>query len=173
VVHLQDDHIDVAFRIGALSDSNLKVIKVGGVRRVICASPTYLKTHGPLNEPDDLSHHHCVTFTGLSNSDRWVFNAAGVEKPVSIRSRLAVNTAEAAIDATIAGLGLTRVLSYQIVAAQNAGLLVTVLEPFEPASVPVSLVFDGQGALPLKLRAFLDFVGPRLKERLLAMAGKL
>ena len=172
LVHLQDDHIDVAFRIGALPDSNLKALKVGGVRRVICASPTYLKTHGPLNEPDDLSHHHCVTFTGLSNSDRWVFNAAGVEKPVSIRSRLAVNTAEAAIDAAIAGLGLTRVLSYQIVAAQNAGLLVTVLEPFEPASVPVSLVFDGQGALPLKLRAFLDFAGPRLKERLLAMAGK-
>ena len=82
---------------------------------------------------------------------------------VAIRPRLVVNTAEAAIDAAMAKLGLTRVLSYQIADARRAGHLRTVLEAFEPAAWPVSLVYAAQGLLPLKLRAFLDFAAPRLK----------
>ena len=88
------------------------------------------------------------------------------EVEVPIRSRLAVSTAEAAIDAAVAGVGLTRVLSYQIADALRAGALKTVLEGFEPVPWPISLVHTGQGILPLKLRAFLDFAGPRLKARL-------
>jgi DNA-binding transcriptional LysR family regulator len=87
---------------------------------------------------------------------------------VPIHSRLAVNTAEAAIDAAISGMGLTRVLSYQIASACAAGQLRAVLEAYEPPAVPISLVFDGQGSMPLKLRAFLDFVGPLIRERMLA-----
>ncbi len=170
LLHLQDDHVDLAFRIGALPDSSLKAIRLGAVRRVVCASPAYLAAHGTPAEPGDLARHHCVTFSGLGPVDRWVFHAEGAEKAVSVRSRLTVNTAEAAIDAAISGLGLTRVLSYQIAAARGSGLLATVLQSFEPAAVPVSLVFDVQGALPLKHRAFLDFAAPRLKERLLAAA---
>jgi DNA-binding transcriptional LysR family regulator len=78
-----------------------------------------------------------------------------------------VNTAEAAIDAAIAGLGITRVLSYQVADAVRAGLLVIVLKEFEPASLHISLIHAGQRLLPLKLRAFLDFAAPRLKARLL------
>jgi DNA-binding transcriptional LysR family regulator len=81
-----------------------------------------------------------------------------------------VNTTEAAIDAAIAGLGITRVLSYQAAKAVNAGLLTAILGDFEPASSPVSLVYAGQRLLPLKLRAFLDFTAPRLKARLLEAA---
>lgn len=84
-----------------------------------------------------------------------------------IRSRLRVNTAEAAIDAAIAGAGMTRVLSYQIADAVRSGVLIPVLQPFEPQPWPVSLVHTGQGLLPVKLRAFLDFAAPRLKQRLL------
>jgi DNA-binding transcriptional LysR family regulator len=85
---------------------------------------------------------------------------------VEIHSRLIVNTAEAAIDAAIAGLGITRVLSYQVGTAIRAGALAIALPEFEPSPWPVSLVFAGQGLLPLKLRAFLDFAAPRLRERL-------
>jgi DNA-binding transcriptional LysR family regulator len=73
---------------------------------------------------------------------------------VPIRSRLAVTTAEAALDAAIAGLGVTRVLSYQAAAAKNSNLLRMILEAFEPAAMPVSLVYDRQGTLPLKLGVF-------------------
>lgn len=85
---------------------------------------------------------------------------------VAIHSRLIVNTAEAAIDAAIASVGVTRVLCYQIASALRAGTLVLALEEFEPAPWPVSLVYPGQGLLPLKLRAFIDFAAPRLKARL-------
>jgi DNA-binding transcriptional LysR family regulator len=85
---------------------------------------------------------------------------------VPVRSRLIVNTAEAAIDAAIAGVGVTRVLSYQAEGALRAGTLRRVLRRFEPAPMPVSLVHAGQGRLPLKLRAFIDFAAPRLKARL-------
>jgi len=84
---------------------------------------------------------------------------------VPIRSRLIVNTAEAAIDAAIAGIGMTRVFSYQIAQAVREGRLELVLRPFEAVPWPISLLHSGQGLLPLKLRAFLDFAGPRLKER--------
>ena len=87
--------------------------------------------------------------------------------PVGIRSRLTVNTAEAAIGAALAGLGITRVLSYQIAKARKDGGLVVVLNSFEPEPSPVSLVYDDQGLFPMKRRAFLDFANPRLKARLL------
>jgi DNA-binding transcriptional LysR family regulator len=168
LLHLQDDHVDVAFRIGNLPDSGLKAIRVGTERRVVCASPTYLSLHGSPEKPEDVAQHQCVTFTGLGTPDRWTFLSQGIETSIKVRSRLAVNTAEAAIDAAIAGLGLTRVLSYQITAAQRAGQIVTVLQNYEPKVLPVSLVFDGHGALPLKLRAFLDFAATQLKLRLSA-----
>jgi DNA-binding transcriptional LysR family regulator len=87
---------------------------------------------------------------------------------MDIHSRLIVNTAEAAIDAAIAGLGITRVLSYQVAAAIQEGALAIALTEFEPPPWPVSLVFAGQRLLPLKLRAFLDFAAPRLRQRLSA-----
>ncbi len=168
LLHLQDDHVDAAIRIGTLPDSTMKAIRLGGVRRVVCASPSYLARHGTPLTPDDLRLHHCVTFAGLEFEDRWTFQMQGAAKVLPIRSRLTVNTAEAAIDAACEGLGVTRVLSYQIAAAEAAGHLVPVLQAFEPEAVPVSLVYDGQGTLPVKLRAFLDFATPRLKERLRA-----
>jgi DNA-binding transcriptional LysR family regulator len=84
-----------------------------------------------------------------------------------------VSTAEAAVDAAVAGLGVTCVLSYQVEAALHAGQLVLVLEPFEPAPIPVSLVHSSQGRLPLKLRALLDFAAPRLRTRLQATEAAL
>lgn len=92
-----------------------------------------------------------------------MFPSGKSERQTPIRSRLIVNTAEAAIDAAMAGLGLTRVLSYHGAAAVRLGSLLRVLEQFEPPDWPVSFVFSGGRPLPLKLRAFLDFAAPRLK----------
>jgi DNA-binding transcriptional LysR family regulator len=102
----------------------------------------------------------------LTSPQTWNFRSGTVEQPVKMHSRLIVNTAEAAVDAAIAGLGLTSVLSYQAAEARRAGKLVVVLPKFEPEPSPVSLVYAGQGLLPVKTRAFLDFAAPRLKTRL-------
>ncbi|MFC3181531.1 LysR substrate-binding domain-containing protein [Cypionkella sinensis] len=166
LLHLQDDHVDVAIRIGTLPDSRLRAIRLGEVQRLVCASPAYLATNAALVAPDDLSQHRCISFSGLGQPDRWAFQIHGIEKSVQVQSRLSVNTAEAAIDAAVAGLGLTQVLSYQIAAPRNAGQLHTVLDTHAPPAIPVSMVYDAQGALPLKLRAFLDFGAPRIRESL-------
>ncbi|PAQ08817.1 LysR family transcriptional regulator [Mesorhizobium temperatum] len=166
ITQLTEEHIDLAVRIGELPDSSLVATRIGSIRRVVCASPAYLAEHGMPKTPKDLAAHSCVTFEGLTAPAAWTFSTGKSDLTVPIRSRLRVNTAEAAIDAAIAGAGMTRVLSYQITAAVRSGTLRTVLEAFEPQPWSVSLVHAGQDLLPVKLRAFLDFAAPRLKKRL-------
>lgn len=171
VVDLVEEHIDLAVRIGELPDSNLVAIKVGSIRRVICGSPGYFAERGTPSSPGDLDALACITFERLTPANTWNFTIDGRDASVAIRARLIVNTAEAAIDAAAAGLGITRVLSYQIADRVRAGTLVVALETFEPPPSPVSLVYAGQRLLPQKLRAFLDFAAPRLKFELLHDAG--
>ena len=166
VVHLMDEHADVAVRIGELPDSALMATRVGAVRRVVCASPAYLAAHGVPERPQDLAGHDCVTFEVLASMRAWVFGSGKSQLSVPVNSRLTVNTAEAAIAAATVGVGLIRVLSYQVADALREQALRIVLEPYESAPLPISLVHTGQAPLPLKLRAFLDFVTPRLRARM-------
>ena len=170
LVNLLEDHVDLAVRIGELADSQLIATRCGSTRRVLCASPDYYAAAGTPRNPAELAHHSLIAFETLGSADSWTFRANGADLSVPILPRLIVNTAEAAIDAAIAGAGLTRVLSYQVEAALAAGTLVSALKRFEPPAVPVSLVYTNQRRLPLKVRAFLDFAAPRLRARL-ARAG--
>jgi len=163
VVHLMEEQCDVAVRIGELPDSSLKATQVGTVRRVVCASPGYLATHGVPATPADLVGHDCITFDVLASVGAWSFGSGKGEQSVLVHSRLSVNTAEAAIAAATLGVGVIRVLSYQVADAIRGDALRVVLEPFESSPLPISLVHKGQAPLPLKLRAFLDFVTPRLR----------
>jgi len=166
VLHLLDEHVDLAVRIGELPDSRLTATRLGATRRVVCASPAYLSAHGVPDAPARLGEHACISFEPISAAEAWRFSVDGIEVNVPVRSRLVVNTAEAAIDAAVAGAGVTRVLCYQMDAAERAGRLQRVLREFEPAPLPISLVHMGQRRLPLKLRAFMDFTAPRLRDRL-------
>jgi DNA-binding transcriptional LysR family regulator len=150
-VSLIEEEIDLALRIGPLPDSSLMALKLGLMRRVIVASPAYIARRGRPRTPDDLVQHDYL------NAE------AGL---IPARARLDVNTAEGAIDAAIAGAGVARALFYQVADALQEGKLVLLLEAFEPDPWPVSLVHPGQGMLPLKLRAFIDFAAPALRGRL-------
>jgi DNA-binding transcriptional LysR family regulator len=163
VLNLVEDHVDLAVRIGALPDSSLVATRVGSIRQVVCGSPAYFADRGTPQSPAELRSHDCITFEGLVSTHAWTFSTGKSQADVAIRSRLTLNTAEAAIDAAMAGVGIARVLSYQCANAVAAGALTVVLKSFEPAPWPVSLVYAGQRFLPLKLRAFLDFATPRLK----------
>ncbi|MBI3703132.1 MAG: LysR family transcriptional regulator [Rhizobiales bacterium] len=167
VVDLLEDHVDLAVRIGELPDSSFVATRIGSIRRVVCGSPRYFAERGMPQTPGELGTHDCVAFEGLTSPVTWIFRTGKSDASVAIRSRLIVNTAEAAIDAAIAGVGITRVLSYQVANAVRASTLVVALQEFEPTPWPVSLVYPGQRLLPLKLRAFLDFAVPRLKAGLL------
>jgi DNA-binding transcriptional LysR family regulator len=166
VIDLFDDQVDVAVRIAALPDSSLVATGLGTIRRIVCASPAYLAERGTPERPNDLAGHDCIAFAGLTPANLWTFQVGPAAEEVQVCSRLVVTTAEAAVDAALAGVGLTRVLSYQAEQAVRAGALTVVLEAFEPPPSPVQLVHRGGRILPLKLRAFLDFTTPRLRHAL-------
>src|SRR4029077_7339894 len=142
---LLEDHIDLAIRIGELPDSSLITTRIGSIRRVVCGSPAYFARRGVPDNAGKLAEHDCITFERFSFPDVWIFPTAKSNVSAAVHSRLVVNTAEAAIDAAVAGLGVTRVFSYQVADAVKAGLLKVVLKELEPAPLPVSLVYSGQG----------------------------
>ena len=172
VTNLLEEQIDVAVRIAELPDSSLIATRVGLIRRVVCGSPAYFAARGTPKRPAELGAHDCITFDGRASPEPWMFRMRKEDASVEIHSRLIVNTAEAAIDAAIAGLGVTRVLSYQVATPIRTGALAIALQEFEPSPSPVSLVFASQRLLPLKLRAFLDFAAPRLRERLSELTAR-
>ena len=170
IADMIEEGIDVAVRIAQLADSSLIAARVGAVRLVTCAAPAYLKANGTPRTPADLVQHHCIASANLSATDRWLYRINGEDRTFSIRSRLAVTTAEAAIDAAIAGIGITRVLSYQAAAAVKSGKLKLLLRSFELPEIPVSLVHPESRLTPPKVRAFLDFAAPRLRRQLESLA---
>lgn len=166
VVDLIDDRVDAAVRIGELAHSSLVATRLGTVRKVVCVSPACLKKYGEPSHPKELAQRDCVLFSGLFPAARWPFRVGKRVAEFPVRARLVVTTAEAAIDAALAGVGLTAVLSYQVAEQVSAKRLRLVLRQFEPAELPVNLVRPGGGRVPAKLRAFVDFVAPRLRARL-------
>jgi DNA-binding transcriptional LysR family regulator len=166
IVNILDDHVDLAVRIGELPDSGLVARRVGAIRRVVCGSPAYFARRGTPENPAALRGHDCVTFEGMDQADAWSFASGKSIETVAVHSRLSVNAAEAAIDAAAAGIGVTRVLSYQMAAALKAGALAVVLRDFEPPPLPVNLVYPSRRLVPLKLRSFIDFAAPRLAQAL-------
>jgi DNA-binding transcriptional LysR family regulator len=166
VVDLVEHHVDLAVRIGPLPDSSLVATRLGAVRWVVCASPAYLAARGAPQSLDDLPAHDCIAFERLNGSDAWTFRKGSETIAASIRPRFAINTADGAIDAALAGAGLARVLSYQVARDIAEGRLSPVLQDFEPEPFAVHLVHTGQAIMPLKLRAFADFATQRLKNRL-------
>ena len=167
-LHLIDDRVDIAVRIGALADSALVSIQVGAGRSVVCGSPSYFAAYGVPKRPEDLTALSAVTFDPLSSPQHWIFRDPKSKRELRapVRSRLTVNTAEAAIDGAAAGIGVTRVLSYQVAQAVLDGRIQIVLAEYEPAPAPVSLIHSRQGLTPLKVRMALDFAAPRLRARL-------
>jgi DNA-binding transcriptional LysR family regulator len=166
VVDTVEENIDVAIRIGSLAESSMIATRIGSIRVVVCASPEYLARRGHPQSPDDLRNYDCIAINDLASPITWKFRRGKLPVSAQIRSRLCVNTSEAAVLAAIAGAGLTRVMSYKMDAARRAGSLELVLEAFEPEPLPVHIVYAPRNPVPLKLRAFLNWVMPRLKARL-------
>ena len=163
VIDLLEDSIDVAVRIAHLPDSSLTAIKVGSVKRIVCASPEYLAKHGTPKTPADLANHHAVTFSQDPLATDWSFGVGSTLERVRLSPKLWVNSVEVALDAVVAGRGITRVLSYQAAAALQARKLKVVLQDYESQSIPVSVVFPEGRQASAKVRAFVEFAVERLR----------
>jgi len=163
VVNMMDEGIDVALRIGELPDSSMQAIRVGTVRRVICAAPGYLEQHGVPQSPDDLPLHTIVSATPVTPTPEWRMLVGGEPCVVKVRPRMITTSNDSAVAAAVSGFGLTRVLSYQVADQLRDGMLKSVLTEYEPAALPINLLHrEGRHASP-KARAFLDLAIERMR----------
>ncbi|KGM30006.1 LysR substrate-binding domain-containing protein, partial [Inquilinus limosus] len=163
IVHLAEEGYDVAVRIAELPDSGLSAVRVGTVRRIVCASPAYLAAHGTPRSPADLAEHEAIPFIRGPSTRDWVFHRGGRTETAGPRVRLIVNQADVAVAAAVAGHGLTRVLSYQAAAEIRAGLLQVVLQEFEPPPIPIHVVHQEGRRASARVRALVDFLAEGLR----------
>lgn len=163
VVNMLDEGVDVALRVGELSDSSFKALKVGSVRRVVCASPDYIQKHGLPQHPNDLSNHQIVVASSLGPNVEWRFQENKQSKVVRVKPRLVVTSNDAAIEAAVKGLGVTRLISYQVAQELAAGQLKIVLSEFELPPLPINILHREGRNSSAKVRAFIDLVAEKLK----------
>jgi DNA-binding transcriptional LysR family regulator len=163
VVNLLDEGLDVGLRIGQLPDSSLRAIRVGQMRRVICASAAYLKKHGVPKTPADLACHPIIAATAVSPSSEWTFAKGKQRIGVKLSPRILVNTNDGAIAAAKEGFGLTRLISYQVVAELAAGKLKIVLSEYEEAPLPIHVIHREGRHASAKVRSFVDLAVKQLR----------
>lgn len=164
VANMVEEGIDVAVRIGELADSGQHSVRVGEVRRVVCAAPQFLAAHGRPQHPDELRQAPVIAPSSIGQTRNWQFNDNGRVLSVRPEPRLLVSANQAAISAACLGLGLTRVLSYQVADKVAAGQLEIVLEAFELAPLPIHVVYQGGRKAPTRVRSFVDFAVQTLRQ---------
>jgi DNA-binding transcriptional LysR family regulator len=173
-VNLIDEGIDVALRIAHLVDSNFVSIRLGEVRRVIAASPGYLRQHPAIREPADLAKHRTISMTHFG-MDSWSFpplEGSSIPRTVRFTPRLVVNTVRAAVASAVGGYGVTRLFSYHVAEEVAQKRLQILLSKHEYPPLPVQLLApEGRFAVP-KVRAFVDFAAPRLKQYFAGQASR-
>jgi len=163
VVNVVEEGIDVAVRIGELPDSSLQATRVGRVRRVLVAAPAYLKAHGMPQRPEALADHTIVSASGVTPLPEWRFNDGGKPLLQRLHARMRSTSNDSAIAAAVAGLGVTRLLSYQVAAHLKTGALQIVLENFEAAPLPVHVVHHEGRRATQKVRSFIDLAVETLR----------
>ncbi|MDF2097514.1 LysR family transcriptional regulator [Aquibaculum arenosum] len=167
VVDLVGEGVDVAIRLADLPDSSMTAIKVGEIRRLTCAAPSYLAHNAPPTNPCELAFHSCIGLNEAGSQELWRYRAGADgrrNRSVRVRCRLTLNSAGAAIDAAERGMGIVRPLSYQVERQMAAGTLVSLLDEYEPKSIPVHLVFQPRPFHGGALRAFIDHAAPLLRQ---------
>jgi DNA-binding transcriptional LysR family regulator len=162
-VNLVEDGIDVAIRIGHLADSSLIAIPAGHIRRVVCASPKYLKVRGLPREPNDLLKHDCLRLTGLAPSAVWSFQSNGRTISVPVNGSFVCNQAAATIDACVDSLGVGTFLSYQVAPWVAQKKLKLILVDYEPPPIPLNIVYPHAKLLSARVRVFAEWATESLR----------
>ncbi|MBB1202849.1 LysR family transcriptional regulator [Enterobacteriaceae bacterium 89] len=173
-IDLIEEHVDLAVRIGKLPDSSTVAIQLGEMRTVTCAHPSLLARHGCPEHPLALSSFPCINIENPMPVAGWYYSQEGNERGVQVpvTPRLTVTTPEAAIDAATTATGVVRVLHYQAAEGIRHGNLQVILQNFEPQPVPVSLIYPSRGPTPLKVRKFIDFTVPALRDDLRVISSQ-
>ncbi|MDK3021006.1 LysR family transcriptional regulator [Cupriavidus taiwanensis] len=163
VLDLVSAGFDLAIRIGALDDSALVARRLANNRRLLCASPDYLRRRGTPRTPQDLARHDCLLLVGShGRQDVWrLGDGAGGEIAVRVRGRIEANTGELLSDAALAGFGIALHSAWHVCADLQAGRLVQVLPDYPLADTGIYAVMPQRRLVPPRVRAFVDFLAER------------
>lgn len=162
-VDLVEEGIDLALRIGRLADSSMVAVRLGEVRRVVCASPALLGDTGVPEHPRALAGLPCIRLQNLPRADHWPFREGGRDLGVRVDGRLGCNQIAAALAACVDGVGFGQFLSYQVRGLLREDRLRCVLGEFEPEPLPVSLVYPGGRLVSTRLRALVNWLDSALR----------
>jgi len=163
VVNLLEEGVDVGIRIGELPDSSFKALKVGYVRYITCAAPSYLDKFGIPKTPEDLEKHQTILASSIGSATEWKYDLGGSPRIIHIKPRLTVTSIQAAIEAATSGFGITRLISYQIAPQLATNTLKTVLNDYENKSIPIHIVHREGRHASIKIRTFIDLVAELLR----------
>jgi DNA-binding transcriptional LysR family regulator len=158
VVDLIGEGVDVAIRIAALSDSNLVGVKLADNKRVVVASPGYLKKHGKPKSLSDLAKHNCLAISSDGSQRGWTFQQGGKNVTLKVAGNMACNDGEVLHDWALAGKGLAWRSMWEVGMEIESGKLVTVLDEFSAPGNDIYAVFAQRRHLPVRIRAFVDFL---------------
>jgi DNA-binding transcriptional LysR family regulator len=165
-IDLIEEGVDVAIRIGTLSDSNMVAKKVGSVRRVICATPKLLNKIGSITQPRDLSHVPCIRFTGLSHGNNWHLHQGEKIHAIPVKGPLVCNNITSALNVVKESLGVGMFLSYQVEQELAKGELRLILDDFEPPPLDVNVVYSHAKLMSTRIRYFVDWVVHELRHQM-------
>lgn len=162
-VDLLEEGVDLAIRVGALAPSSLVARKLAEYPLVLCASPAYLARHGRPQAPHDLAAHNCILYTLRDTPREWHFIAPGGSPlKVEVRGNLDVNHGEAQVAAALAGLGVIHIPGFYVAEHIESGRLEHLLPEYDTVTVPAHALYPARRFLPLKVRAFVDFLAQRI-----------
>ncbi|MDB6144392.1 MAG: hypothetical protein JWP80_3436 [Pseudomonas sp.] len=157
-VNLIEDGIDVALRIGNLSDSSLMARRIGGVEYGTVASPAYLEAHGTPTVPSDLEQHQAVAYIFRGAPKVWEFKGPEGSQTVVPKARVRSNDAEHLRASVLAGLGIAHNLTWLFAQDIARGTVIRVLQDYVPPPFPISLVWPGGRRVTGRVKVFIDFL---------------
>jgi len=155
---LVEDGIDLAFRVGELEDSSFVARKIASARRVVCASPYYLKQNGTPQTPDELSKHNCMIYAPRTAFNEWEFIKNREQLKIKVSGDIQCNDGDALRIAAIQGCGIAQLPTYIVGLDIQSGRLNAILEEYEPENLPVYAIYNHRKYLSAKIQTFIEFM---------------
>ena len=158
VPDLVEENIDLAFHVGELNDSMYVSRRIASARRVICASPEYIKKNGMPKKPEDLLNHNCLIYMPRNDMGKWEFLDKGKRKKIKVTGDIQCNSGDALRVASIQSRGITQLPTYMVGLDIQAGRLQALLEDFEPEKQPIYAIYNHRKYISAKIKTFIDFI---------------
>jgi DNA-binding transcriptional LysR family regulator len=164
-IDLVEEGIDLAIRIGLITDQALIARRIGEMRRITVATPAYWAKHGRPLHPVDLRAHDCIVYTGLATVDDWHFMGPdGAPITVKVGGRIRVSASEGMRSAVLEGLGVAVVPTWLFTDEVDRGIIDRVLTDYEPAPLPIQAVTPSNRMVPPRVRAFSDYIAAEFRQ---------